>query len=572
VSDLDADVCVIGSGAGGAPVARVLAEAGYSVLVLEKGPWLREEDFYKDELACCRRSVYTPRLRDEQHVIETRDTAGGWTATPTAESGRDFWNGNMVGGATNVMSGFFHRLKPVDFHLRSAFGPIEGANVADWPIAYETLEPYYDRIETLAGVSGRVVGHRHQEPRSSADFPYPPTAEHAVAAWIDTACAGLGMQSIPVPRAILPRAALGRRGCEYSGYCGSYGCATGAKGSARVAFIDPALATARCTVQARAKVARLASDARGRVTGAEYFDQEGRSRRVRARIFVVACQAIETARLLLYSTGPAHPHGLGNRHGQLGRNLVFSAGGSGGGYLTYAKLDDRRAAQLRRIGPFVNRAVQDWYVIDDARIAPRPIKGGTIDFLFAHPNAMPPALSARWQAGELLWGRALKRKLERWYSEDRKLIFEVFNDWLPTDDCFVSLDHAVKDRWGTPVARVRTGHHPHDLAVGRYLAERGKQVLRAMGADHVYASVSAAPPPNLVAGGCRFGDDPAASVLDPQCRVHDADNLYVTDASFMPTGGSVPYTWTIYANALRVGEHIVERLGGVRAGAAGAAA
>ena len=96
------------------------------MLVLEKGPWLREEDFYKDELACCRRAVYTPRLRDEQHVIEAPLDDGGWTATPTSQSGWNFWNGNMVGGATNLMSGFFHRLKPVDFRLLSEFGPIEG--------------------------------------------------------------------------------------------------------------------------------------------------------------------------------------------------------------------------------------------------------------------------------------------------------------------------------------------------------------------------------------------------------------------------------------------------------------
>jgi choline dehydrogenase-like flavoprotein len=297
------------------------------------------------------------------------------------------------------------------------------------------------------------------------------------------------------------------------------------------------------------------------VVGADYYDAQGKSQQVSARIFVVACQAIESSRLLLASPGSAHAQGLGNRHGQLGRNLIFSAGGSGSGYFTYAKLTPEKAAQVRALGPFVNRALQDWYTIKDKSFGKDPVKGGTVEFLLAHPNPIPLANGLRWENDELIWGKPLKRKLEKWFSEDRKLLFEVFNDWLPTDDCFVSLDPAVKDKWGSPVARVRLGAHPHDLAVGRYLAKKGEQVLRSMGLDWVSSSVSASPPPNLVAGGCRFGKDPKSSVLDPDCRVWGADNLFVSDASFMPSGGSVPYTWTIYANAFRVADLIKKQLG-----------
>lgn len=141
----DFDVCIVGSGAGAAPVAYTLAQAGHSVVVLEKGPWFREQDFFKDELACCRRSVYTPDLKDEQHVIEEENGQGGWRATPTAESGWDFWNGNLVGGSSNLMSGFLHRLKPVDFRQRSELGPIAGAS--------GTTEPF--------GVSQRWPSHRY---------------------------------------------------------------------------------------------------------------------------------------------------------------------------------------------------------------------------------------------------------------------------------------------------------------------------------------------------------------------------------------------------------------------------
>lgn len=556
----DFDVCIIGSGAGGGPVALSLAEAGYSVVVLEKGPWFSEKDFYKDELACCRRSVYTPNLRDEQHVIEDADDAGGWTATATSESGWDFWNGNCVGGASNFMSGFFHRLKPVDFHQLSEFGAIDGANRADWPISYDDLAPYYDKVEKVVGVSGKFEAHKNIEPRR-ADFPYPATAEHAISGWIDKACDELGYHSLRVPRAILSKPQGKRRVCEYSGYCGSYGCSSGAKGSSRAALLDRAVATGRCEIRPHSKVTRLISDAKGKISKLEYINtranNKGRElKTLDARIYVVACQAIESARLLLHSTGPAFPHGLANNSGQVGKNLLFSAGGSGSGDFNYADLTDEKLAQLKQQGPFVNRALDDWYTIDDTALATAPVKGGIVEFLFAHPNPTGKANNLKWDDNQLLWGKPFKRKLESWFTTDRSLKFEVFNDWLPTNNCFVSLDNRLKDRWGMPVAKVRIGYHEHDLEVGRYLSEKGERVLKQMGAVRISSSVSGSPPANLVAGGCRFGNDPKSSVLDVDCRAHEVENLFVTDGSFMPTGGSVPYTWTIYANAFRVADKI----------------
>lgn len=556
----DFDVCVIGSGAGGAPVAYELALAGYSVVVLEKGGWLREGDFRKDELACCRRSVYTPRLADERHVIEERADDGAWTATSTAESGWSFWNGNLVGGSSNFMSGFFHRLRPVDFHLASTFGPIEGANRVDWPIGYDDLEPYYAKVEQLVGVSGQAEHHANDAPRSTADFPQPPVAEHPVSGWIDTAAGRLDYHAHRVARAILSRPERGRRSCEYSGFCGSFGCSTGAKGSARAALLDDAVASGHCTIRPHSQVVAIRSNAAGRIVSVDYRDAAGELQRVDARIYVVACQAIETSRLLLASVGPRFPRGLGNNHGQVGRNLLFSGGGAGSGAMVYADFSAAQAEQLRVVGPFVNRSLDDWYEIDDPQLG--HVKGGIVEFLWDHPNAVVRAQSAKWLDGELVWGEPLKRRLEQTFRASRTLNFEVFNDWLPNDDCFVSLDPQVRDRWDRPVARVRVAGHPHDRAVGRYLAERGERVLRELGARQVRSSVSSSPPPNLQAGGCRFGDDPRRAVLDPECRSFEVDNLFVTDGSFMPTGGSVPYTWTIYANSFRVAERVRAQLGG----------
>ena len=250
----DYDVCVVGSGAGGGPIAYELSKAGYSVVVLEKGPWYNEDDFFKDEIVATRRSVFTPNLRDERHVIEDKDNDGDWVGKSTYDTGRDFWNGNVVGGSSNFMSGYFHRLKPVDFRLLSEFGPILGSNIVDWPITYNDLEKYYKKVEHVIGVSGKVIQHPNLEPRSAGEFPFPPLTEHPVTKYIDKACSELNISSLPTPRAILPYSAMGRNGCYYSNYCGSYGCSSGAKGSSRAALLDHAYRTGHCEIKPHSMV------------------------------------------------------------------------------------------------------------------------------------------------------------------------------------------------------------------------------------------------------------------------------------------------------------------------------
>ena len=551
------DVCIIGSGAGAAPIAYELSRAGKKVIVIEKGPYYTEKDFYKDELAVSRRDIYTPPLNEQQHVIETKDDNGKWKSVEGKNSGWNFWNGSMVGGSSNLMSGYFHRMKPNDFKLLSTYGKIKGANIVDWVIDYKTLEPYYDKVEKLIGVSGRVVKHPFLEPRSSKEYPFKPTWEHPITLLFDSTCKHLALHSIPTARAVLPYDALNRKGCSYSNYCGSYGCATGAKGNARSALLDKALQSKNCKILSDSFVYRIESDAK-KATKVFYYDNNNKPFFVRAKIFVLAAQAIETSRLLLNSKNSHFPNGLLNNYNQVGKNLIFSAGGSGEGRFIMNQLTKEMRDSLLTRGAFVNRSLQDWYEYTQNS---KRIKGGTIDFLFEHANPTSRAMREIYdENNNLIWGEILQKKIQFAFLHSRKFRFEVFNDWLPTDNCYVSIDEHVKDKWGVPVGKIRLNSHKHDLEVGEFLAKKAENVLKAMGAVDVTSSTTSSPPPNLVAGGCRFGNDERSSVLDKNCKAHALENLYVSDASFMPTGGSVPYTWTIYANSFRIADEILKKL------------
>ncbi len=543
------DVCIIGSGAGAGPIAYELSKAGKKVLILEKGDFYKEENFSKDEIAFCRRCIVTPKLKDEYHLIEDFED-GRWVSTPTYELGWDFWNGNIVGGSSNFMSGFFHRLHPKDFRLKSEFGDIAGANIVDWVIGYDEMEPYYAKVEQIVGISGKVTPYKYQEPRSTKDFPYPPTAEQSVSQLIDRSCKALGITAVKTPRAIMSIPKGDRSACYYSNYCGSYGCSSGAKGSSRAALLQPALKNTNLEIKNNHHVKSLEVDENSLVKFAICVN-EGKEIKIEAKLFVLAAQAMESSRLLLNSKSKKFPNGLANNSGQVGKNMLFSAGGVVSGDLDEKVLSKK---ELFTEGLFVNRTIKDWYFLDDK------IKGGISEALFEHANPILKANRSKWsEDGSLVWGEKLQNRLLERFTKKRNLQFEIFNDWLPNDDCFVSVDEKYRDKYGMPVAKLRIGSHPQNEKIGNILAKKTVKVLEKIGATNIKSSIGPYPPQNLQAGGCRFGDDPKTSVLDRNCRAHEVENLYVTDGSFMPTGGSVPYTWTIYANAFRVAD-VIKRI------------
>ena len=535
------DALVIGSGAGGGPLAACLAAAGWQVLVLEKGPSHRREDYPVDEVAATRRDFFVPSLSSEPHLVVP---AGAPRPLPTYLG----WIGNCVGGGTVRMGGYFYRFHPADFRMASLHGPYE--NLADWPYGYDELEPYYSRVEWEIGISG-AAGTNPFEGHRSAPYPLPPLDSHPLSAWLEQACRRLGWHPFPTPRAILSRPYLGRPACSYCGLCAGFGCRTGAKSSVQETYVARALATGNCELRAGAMVREITVGAGGKATGCVYLDPEGGEHAVRARIVCVCCSAIETARLLLLSKSRRFPDGLANGSGLVGRNLQFHGFSNGRARFRYQNHPDK---PLRHPHPFLDCSIADHYFLPPA--ASDLPKGGVIRFGLPAASPIAAALRAAEEGPGLLWGSSLERRLREYFHEVRTVDFEVFHDFIPNDRTFVELDPEVRDRWGLPVARIHLDVPEHHRAAGRWLVARGLEGLAEMGADELQAEEIGETAPYLVHGTCRAGRDPAHSVLDEHCQAHEVPNLFVVDGSFMPTSGGSSPTLTILANSLRTAEHI----------------
>ena len=539
------DVCVIGSGAGAGPIIYELSRNGLSICVLEKGDIYNEKDFSKDEIAVVRRPIYTPSLKDEYHTIE-EFVEGSWQKFPTYETAWSFWNGNLLGGSSNFMSGYFHRLKPNDFKLASSYEVPKDSNIVDWPISYDDMEKYYEKVERVVGISGKVQEYEFSEPRSTKDFPYSALEENKIVDLIDKSCEELNYKSIKTPRAIITKQKGHRNPCYYSNYCGSYPCSSAAKGSSRASLIKDALLTNNVTIIPNAFVIKLNTNKDKKITSAVYLTKKSSKKEIKAKLFVLAAQAVETSRLLLNSKDENFPNGVANNSLNVGKNFLSSSGG-----IVSASFDERNMnlKDLLTPGLFVNRTLMDWYYTKE-------FKAGTIDILFEHANPIRRASNLRWNEDELIIGEQLQNKIFENFTKTRRLNIEIFTDWTPNDNSFISVDEKYKDKYAIPVANIRIGTNPQDLKASKFLEEKAIKLFEQMGAKDIKSEISQLPSGNLQAGGCRFGNNPKTSVLNKYCQAHEVSNLFVTDGSFMPTGGSVPFTWTIYANSFRVADYI----------------
>jgi len=538
------DAVIIGSGAGGGPLALALSRAGLDVLVLEKGPRHRPEEYPADELANQRHRFFLPYLDGEPHTVVTPKT----TRPVRTELG---WIATCVGGGTVHMGAFLYRFHPDDFRMRSRFGPVE--ELADWPFGYEELEPYYTLAEREVGVAGQAGLNPFEGPRSGP-YPLPPLDSHPLAPWLEEACRKRGLHPFPTPRSINSRPYQGRPACIYCSACAGYGCRVGAKGSTAEALLPRAEATGRCEVRPECMVKEVTVDRQGRASGCIYLDREGREHEVPARVVFVCASAVESARMLLLSRSPRFPDGLANGSGRVGRHLQFHGVTMGQGRF---RIGDHPELPLSAWHPFLGVSLMDHYFLPEG-VSALP-KGGLLRFDIDGTVPLATAEMVMGESEPVPWGADLKRRLREHFQEHRTVGFEAFHDFLPNDRTFVELDPEVKDRWGLPVARIHLDVPEHHRIAGRWLLEHGFEILDGLGAVDLRATSVGGTSAYLVHGTCRMGSDPRTSVLDEHCRAHEVPNLYVVDGSFMPTSGGAAPTLTILANSFRVADHVLGR-------------
>jgi choline dehydrogenase-like flavoprotein len=530
------DIIVIGAGAAGGIVAAELAQAGKTVLLLERGPNLAYADLSRDHLRNQRLGVYGNNAGpSDGHPRVAEQPDGSFKILRPHEHGYHN-NAAVVGGGTRVFGAQAWRFMPQDFRMASLYGIPEGSSLADWPIEYDDLEPDYERAESEIGVAGDAAQHRFEGPRRKP-FPMPATDDTLQRAILHAGAQRLGIPTQPVPMFINTVAFNHRAACVRCGMCNGFACPTDAKNGAHNTMIPLALSTGRCLLETNAQVERVIVDAKGKATGIAYYRPDGSRRTASAKIVVISAGAIESARLLLNSATADFPHGLGNRRDLVGRNL------QGHAYFGAQAIFPQRTYD--GIGPGPAIATCRWVhgnpgIVGGAMLANEFIKLPVIYLKGSFPPDLPR------------WGLAAKRWMRDTYA--RAIHVQGPVQEIPSPQGRVTIDPTVRDRFGIPVARFSGTQHPQTLRSIHFIHERCRDWLGASGAQKIWGSTPQAPYLSAgqhQAGTCRMGNDPASSVCDSYGAVHEHENLFVVDASLHVTNGGFNPALTIMALAFR---------------------
>ncbi len=507
------DVIIIGSGAGGGTLAYRLATSGARVLILERGDYVPREKANWDSRAV--------NVEARYHTKEVwRDRDGKPLHPHTSYN---------VGGNTKFYGAALFRLRERDFGELRHHGGVSPA----WPIDYREFEPYYAEAERLYEVHGER-GVDPTDPWASTPYPFPAVSHEPRMQQLHDEFAAAGLRPFPVPLGVRLHEHDRRASpCIRCSTCDGYPCLVQAKSDAQVTCVDPALAHPNVTLMTNAEVLRLETSASGREVTGVVVRHEGEERRLRADVVVVSCGAINSAALLLRSANDQHPAGLANRSGVVGRHYM--------GHVNSVVL-----AISATPNPTVFQktlALNDFYFGEPD--FPYPMGHisfvGKLDAVALGAGAPPfvPGLTLDIMA---------KHSLDFWLtSED-----------LPDPNNRVTLDRN---------GRIVLAYQPNNLEAHARLVKRLEHLLEHIGTKHILRRnlfVGQRIPLAGVAhqnGTIRFGHDPQTSALDVHCRAHDVDNLYVVDGSFFPSSAAVNPALTIMANALRVGDHLRERLG-----------
>ena len=553
-----ADVVIVGLGAAGGIAALPLADAGLDVVGLEAGTRLTRRDFAPDEIRNNVRDWPQAVQKTNQEVPTQRPNAG---APTTRASSHPMMNG--VGGTTLHYWAQSWRLNPWDFKVVNEtvrrYGRSRlpaGTTIEDWPLDYEELEPYYDKVEWETGVAGRAgnikgalspAGNVFEGPRQR-DYPMPPLRGTGFTDLMAAAARSLGWQPFAGPAQINSRSFQERSACLYHGFCNRGGCHVDAKNGTAVTTIPRAEQTGRFRVVTRAHVTAIDVDARGRVAAVRYLT-DGQEFVQPARAVLLAAYTYENVRLLLLSKSRAFPSGLSNKHSQVGRHYLSHAQGGG----------------VTALFPF---NLNTWYglpaqgtAVDD--FADDNFDHGSLDFigggnLWVYSERRPIGAANMTTFGRAPnWGSAWKAFVKE--NADRVNTSYLQKTTLPYESNYLDLDPEVKDPLGFPVIRITADYQENERRINTYIQDRMEQWYRAAGAIAVQRNpLGTMGPSTHTYGGTRMGDNPETNVVNRWGFSHEVPNLGVLGGSVMGTSGARNPTLTLQALAWRTADHLVK--------------
>jgi len=511
------DVIIIGSGAGGGTLASHLAPSGKRILLLERGDWLPREP---------QNWTTSDVFIDNRYVSE--DTWYDAKGVPFQPQVHYF-----VGGATKLYGAALYRLRKEDFGELQHHDGISPA----WPIPYDELEPYYTLAEQQYEVHG-ARGEDPTEPPASAPYPFPPVEHEPRIQQLADDLATAGYQPFHAPCGVRLNAAdMAFSKCIRCQTCDGFPCLVHAKSDAEVLGVRPALEHPNVTLLRNAKAVKLETNAAGNEVTEVVVERDGAEERYRADVVVAACGAANTAKLLLQSASNVHPNGLANGSEQVGRNYMFHDSVA---VLALSREENSTVFQ-KTLG------LNDFYL-------------GADDFEFPLGNIQ---MVGKSQAEMFRGERPRQTRLApEWTLE--KIARHAIDFWLSTEDLPRPENRVTLE----PDGNIKLTYTETNAVAKERLRHKLKSVLGKVDLDpghllHRFAYMKNDIPVAGCAhqaGTCRFGSDPGDSVLNTDCRAHEVDNLYVVDASIFPSIGAVNPALTVMANALRVGDHLLERL------------